>query len=420
MSHASCTPAEGDSARDARAASDACPRVLVLSRSYPNSQFPTLGLWVRRLVRAASRDADMAVVSPVPYAPPIPFTDAFDRYRKVERRRTGQDGIPVEYPRVPAGPGYLLHPLEAALQYLPVRGTVDRLHERRPFDLIHAHFIYPEGVVAAGLGRRYGIPVVTTEHSLWRPWLDEYGSVRRQVLWALDHIRTVTVVSEAVRDSVEAIAGGDGPETRLLPNVLDDQIFTPPAGDAGRVEGRILFVGAVRRVKGLDVAVRALDRLIAERPAVHLRVVGEPFRRSYEEDEREVRELIAELGLSDRVTFVGGLPPEGVADEMRSAQVLVVPSRRESFSSVTVEALACGTPVVATRCGGPEEILDEETGMLVPPEDPEAFAEGVDLVLSGGRRFKSNTMRQSMLNRYDRSAARERLALLYRDVVRSN
>lgn len=392
------------------------PRVLVLSRSYPNSQFPSLGIWVERLVEAAADDADPAVVSPVPYAPPLPYTNAFERYRKVERRRTADGGVPVEYPRVPAGPGYLLHAADALLQYLPVRRTADRFHSERPFDLIHAHFIYPEGVMAARLGRRYGVPVVTTEHSLWLPWLDDHPMVRRQALAALDDIRVVTVVSETVRRTVQAVVGDREVETRLLPNVLDDETFTPPADPGQRIAGRLLFVGAVREVKGLDIAVRALDRIADRRPSVHLRVVGEPFRHSYRKDEREVRKLIDRLGLSERVTFVGGLSPDGVAKEMRTARALVVPSRRESFSSVTVEALACGTPVVATRCGGPEEILTEDTGVLVPPEDPKALAEGIDSILSGRRMFNRDQMHTRTVERFDRSAARRRLVSLYRDI----
>lgn len=390
--------------------------MLVLSRSYPNSQFPTLGIWVERMVEVASAHVDTAVVSPVPYAPPLPFLDDLARYRDVERRRTEEDGTLVEFPRVPSGPGYLLHPLDALLQYLPIRRTVDRLHGRQPFDLIHAHFVYPEGVLAARLGRRYGVPVITTEHAMWRPWLDDYGSVRRQVLQALDGIRAVTAVSQAVRETVADVAGDDV-ETRVLPNVLDETLFTPPRPGDGRVDGRLLFVGVVREVKGLDVLVRALARLAADRPSVHLRVVGEPFRRSYREDERRVRELVEELGLSGRVTFVGGRSPEGVAEEMRKARLLVVPSRRESFSSVTVEALACGTPVVATRCGGPEEILTGSTGVLVPPEAPDALARAIESVLTGRSRFDPVHLRRHAVERYGRAASRERIRSLYSRVM---
>lgn len=391
-------------------------RVLVLSRSYPSSEFPTMGIFVERLTELTAEERDVSVICPVPWAPPLPFETDFDRYRRVERSRTGENGVRVEYPRVPAGPGYLLHPIDAWLQHLPVRRTADRIRDEVGFDLIHAHIAYPEGVLAARLGRRYGVPVVTTEQAMWKPWLDDYPSVRRQVLSALDDIEIVSVLSEALRKQVHEIVPGEI-ETRLLPNMIDERIFTPPETSDERVADRLLFVGTVRRVKGLDVLVRALPHVIEDHPDVHLRVVGEPFLPAYREDERAVRELVDELGLGDRVEFAGGRPPAGVAEEMSRAAALVVPSRRESFATVVPEALACGTPVIATRCGGPEEILTEETGLLVPTEDPPALAGALDDLLSGRASFFPETLRSHALDRYGREATRERIRDLYRAAI---
>lgn len=392
------------------------PRVLVLSRSYPSSEFPTMGIFVERMTELAAESMEMSVVCPVPWAPPLPFETEFDRYRRVERSRVGENGARVFYPRVPSGPGYLLHPIDAFLQYLPVRRTADRIHDEVGFDLVHAHIVYPEGAIAARLGRRYDVPVVTTEHAMWKPWLDDYPTVRRQVLSALDNIEVVSVLSEALRRQVRDIAPGDV-ETRLLPNSVDETIFTPPASPDDRHPERLLFVGTVRRVKGLDVLVRALPRVLEEHPGAGLRIVGEPFRRSYREDEKDVRALVEKLGLTDRVEFVGGKPPEGVAEEMKRAPALVVPSRRESFATVIPEALACGTPVIATRCGGPEEILTDDTGILVPTEDPPALARAIDDLLSGRVSFPADTLRSRAVDLYGRDATRERIEGLYRSAL---
>lgn len=395
------------------------PRVLVLSRSYPSSAFPTMGIFVERMTELAAEAMDVSVVCPVPWAPPLPFDTRFDRYRRVERSRVGENGVRVYYPRVPSGPGYLLHPFDAFLQYLPVRRTVDRIHDEVAFDLVHAHIVYPEGVMAARLGRRYGVPVVTTEHAMWKPWFDDYPSVRKQVLAALDDIHVVSAPSEALRDQIRGIAP-EGMETHLLPNVVDERVFTPPESPDVRDPTRLLFVGAVRKVKGLDVLVRALPEVIEVHSEVRLDVVGEPFRRAYRQDEADVRALVTELGLTNRVEFVGGRPPEGVAEEMRRVAALVVPSRRESFATVIPEALACGTPVIATRCGGPEEILTEETGILVPTEDPPALAGAIDDLLSGRVSFSSDTLRSWAVDLYGRAAARERIEQVYRTAVGVN
>lgn len=371
-----------------------------------------MGVFVERLVGLAAERTKVTVVCPVPWAPPLPFSTPFDRYRRVERRRVAENAVRVEYPRVPAGPGHLLHSVESWLRYLPLRRTVDRIRRERGFDLIHAHLIYPEGVVAARLGRRYGVPVVTTEHAMWKPWLEDYPLVRRQVTSALEHIAVVSVVSEALGRQVEEVVGSRA-RVQLLPNAVDEDVFMPFAGAEPRDPDRLLFVGTVRKVKGLDVLVRALPGIVDARPTARLRVVGEPFLRSYRRDEEEVRSLVADLGLTDRVDFVGGLRPAAVAEEMRRAAVLVVPSRRETFATVIPEALACGTPVVATRCGGPQEILTPDLGILVPTEDPPALAEAVARVLSRPSDFRVQRLRDSAVERYGREATVRRLHDLY-------
>ena len=391
------------------------PRVLVLARNYPNNAFPTLGLWTERFVAASAGVARPTVVAPVPYAPPLIPMHWARRFRSVERDRT--DGsVTVHHPRVPAGPGQLLHALDARLAFRTIRRTVLALHAAEPFDVIHAHFIYPEGVIAARLGAELGIPVVSSEHAMWRPWLDRHPAVRRQVQRALPQIACVTTVSETLRRTIVELFGDVVP-VEVIPNVVDDQVFVARRPDEPRDQGHLLFVGLIRHVKGLDVLVRALGHLLPDHPSLHLTVAGGAFYRSYERDATEVRSLVAALGLQDRVRFIGEVAPPDVATLMRRSALLVVPSRRESFSLVTAEALASGTPVVATRCGGPEEILTPDTGELVPVGDPAALAIAIEATLS--RRYDPQRLRQYAVERFGRAAAARRLGSLYARVTGS-
>jgi glycosyltransferase involved in cell wall biosynthesis len=102
---------------------------------------------------------------------------------------------------------------------------------------------------------------------------------------------------------------------------------------------------------------------------------------------------------------------------MRASAALVVPGRRESFSAVAIEALASGTPVVATRCGGPEDFLTGETGMLVNPDDPEALGQGIDAVLRARARFEPSSLRYVAVSRFGMNATAERLRVLYSEVL---
>ena len=391
------------------------PRVLVIARNYPNNILPTLGIWTARFVQASTGAADPTVIAPVPYAPPGIPIEAFARFRRVARQRH-ENGTVVHHPRVLVGPGYLLHSFEASLGYPRVRRLADRLHRQAGFDLIHAHFIYPDGVIAARLGQRYGIPVITTEPAPWLPWLRDYPRVGCIVNEALAHIRVVTAVSESLRQNIAA-AAGPTVATEVLYNVADDETFRAPAPGERWDPDQILFIGVVRHVKGLDVLAHALARLASRRPKLRLVVVGAAYYRGYQKDEADARAVIDQLGLGTRVVFIGQVGPAEVAAALRRSAVLVVPSRRETFSTVTVEALASGTPVVATRCGGPEETLTRETGRLVPAEDPEALAAGIEEVLETREAFDPGHLRHYAVSKFGRAAAAARLESLYARVL---
>ena len=391
------------------------PHALVLSRNYPNPEFPTLGLWAERMVAAAAPIADCTVVAPVPWTPPLlPHADS-QRYRRVPRHRHAASG-PVHHPRVLIPPGHRFHAQDARLQFPAIRRAVLDIHQIRPIDLIHAHLIYPDGVMAARLGAELGVPVITTEHALWQPWLDQWPAIRRQVLEAARQISTITVVSAAMERSVREVLG-TGARVERLPNLVDDTVFRLPHPDERRDPNQLLFVGAVRHVKGLDVLVRALPSLVAQRPALRLVVIGEAFYGQWRRDEADVRRLCQEVGVADRVDFVGRRSSAAVAEAMRTSALLVVPSRRESFSAVAIEALASGTPVVATRCGGPEEFLSEATGGLVPVEDPAALAEAIGRVLAAPERFDLTALRQTAIDSYGMASGTTRIGALYHPLL---
>jgi glycosyltransferase involved in cell wall biosynthesis len=376
-------------------------RLLVLARNYPNPELPLLGLWTQRLVQCVTGSVEAKVVSPVPYAPPLPALGSLDyygRHRRVPRRRW--DGpVEVFHPRMLIGPGSSTRVLEALAYALAAVPAVRRLRREFPFDLIHAHFTYPDGVVARLLGRRYGVPVVITEHAPWLPWMDEAPLIRRQAVWAARTCDAHIPVSSYVRRTLLEVMDGRARPTEPIPMLVDGETFKP-SGTGRKQPPQILFVGAVRRAKGADVLIEALAQLRRTHPEVRLVLAGEPFYRSYARDFEQILERVRELGLERCVDVVGPKPPPEIARLMSESALLVVPGRAESFSAVAIEALACGTPVVATRCGGPEEIVTPELGRLVPREDPVALAEAMGDVLDEPQRYPPQALRRLVLGRF--------------------
>ena len=391
-------------------------RVLVLSRNYPNNVMELLGLWVRSSTRQVATFCDVKVVSPVPYCPPLPgMPDNYSRFRRIERR--SQDGaIESLHPRFLLGPGYTTHTIEWLSYLASVRPTVDRLRREFPFDLIHAHFTYPDGVVAVHLGRRYGVPVVITEQNPWGPWMDKYASVRRRAIQASKQSACHIAISELVRRTIRQYAGTTENVT-VIPDGVDGSLFTLPSSGLPRERDQILFAGAIRPVKGVDVLLQAMRHFADQNRRATLVLVGEAFYTAYKQEEVRLKQLTRDLGLADRVTFAGKQPLPELVRLMQHSAVLVLPSRYESLGMVLIEALACGTPVVATRCGGPEEIVNDRVGVLVPPEDPEALARGIAHVLGHARDYDPVALRTYALDRFGLELVGERLREVYEDAV---
>src|SRR5262249_230342 len=158
-------------------------------------------------------------------------------------------GVEVLHPRFLVGPGYSTHQIEWLLYDAAIRKSVAGMRANFPFDLIHAHFTYPNGVVAAPLGRRYGVPVVITDQNPWGAWMDQCPSVRRKAIWGARQCAAQIAISRAVRETIENYAG-HLPHLRIIPDGVDGSLFTLPQTGARRSKDQILFVGAIRPVKG--------------------------------------------------------------------------------------------------------------------------------------------------------------------------
>lgn len=385
-------------------------RLLVLSWNYPTAAAPQRGLWAERMCDAAARGADVRVIVPTPWVPPLVPFEALSRFRRIPARET-RGAVEVYFPRVPGSIEYFSHDYDARLALPAILRLARELHRERPFDLIHAHFVYPDGVVASQVGEALGIPVMTSEHAFWTPWLVDQPSVGAQVARALPRIQLVTAVSEFLRKSISEYTRG-AVELDVLPNVVDDTVFRPAL--ARRDPNEVLYVGLVRKFKRVDVLLRGVAEARKTLPDLRLRILSANAFRAYSKDRREMHALITSLGLGRSVDVVTGSDPPAVAEAMRRAALVAVSStRRETFCSVAAEALACGTPLVVTRCGGPEEFFSEGDGEMVEADDPSAFARGLTSVLARQHEFRGDEIHARVVARFGRAAWSERALALY-------
>lgn len=407
MSKPTATPSSGPESK---------PQVLTIATQFPAPGFPTRGLWTERMLRATLDHVRHEVIVPVPWLPPFIHSEQRRRHRLAPAGP--QKGlITAHFPRTRHLDLRVFRSKEVDNFYPAVHKLARRLHHEDPIHLLHAHFIYPEGVLAARLGADFGIPVLVTEHANWLPWLAQDPRTHRQVMAALPHIAGVVAVSESSADTIRQVAGNAVP-VEVIPNAVDDEVFTVQDPSL-RDPDRIVCCAAVRRVKGLDILLRAMPSILKERPQARIEIVGDPFLPAYRREVHALKHLSAQLSLGRRVQFLGPLPPLKVAALMSRAAVVVLPSRRESFGNVLIEAMATGTPVVSTRCGGPESIVSAATGRLVAPEAPEEMARAILDVMNAPDSFVAAKMRHEAVSLYGMKATGTRLAALYQRIMQA-
>lgn len=325
-------------------------------------------------------------------------------------------GVGVAHPRFLTGPGYSTYNIEAKLYYWSIRLQIDRLRSEFPFDLIHAHFGYPDGVVAAKLARRYNVPFIITEHASWVPWMNNYPAARRQAVWAASRCSFHIAVSNFARQTIEQFTGVSE-RLRVVPNGVDVDLFQRSPDFGPSDPDQLLYVGFMRRIKGIDILLRAMAQVVKQRPEVRLVLVGGGIYRDSKAQESELRELARELGLENNVDFVGVKTPGEVARYMCESSLLVLPSRTETFGAVLIEALACGTPVVATRCGGTEDIVTDDVGRLVEKENPGELARAIMDVMAHREQFDPVVLRKHALRNFSWEEVARRTRELYEQAI---
>jgi glycosyltransferase involved in cell wall biosynthesis len=384
-------------------------RILVTSRLYPSAACPSRGTFVHHQVRFLLDHCTVSVVSPTPWSLPLPGKGRWSAYGRIERAGV-LDGVEVRYPRY-LSPPWRLGFTSAWQRYL---AALSRAVDGIP-DLIHAHLAYPDGLAAVRLGRRLGRPVVISVHGHDVRELPEARPAwRRLVVQALQGAAAVIVSSADVRRRVLAL-GTDPARVRFVPQGVDCRLFRPSTerrpGEGG---WRLLYLGRFDPNKGVGVLLAAMARLREQGRPVGLRLVGgSPMSGTGALFQRQVHDL----GLAGVVEFCGELPWTRVPAEIGQADLLVLPSFYDSFGIVLIEAMACGLPVVATRCGGPEELVPPEAGELVPVADPEALAQGIARVLDRYATYDRAAIRRRIERLYDYPELAARIAGIYREVL---
>jgi teichuronic acid biosynthesis glycosyltransferase TuaC len=350
-------------------------RLLTFSTLFPHAGRPNQGIFVENRLRhlLASGDATSLVLAPVPWFPSNSkrFGDwaVHARAPAAETRH----GIQIHHPRYLVIPKVGMSVAPWLLYRAMVPHVARLLAEGYRFDVIDAHYLYPDGVAATWLGRRFGLPVVMTARGTDVNLIPRYRVPRGLILGAIRDAGALVAVSAALKTVLVELGAPDEKVT-VLRNGVETSLFRPPEDRAtarralGLKNKTLLSVGGLIERKGHHRTIEAMRQL----GDFELVIVGEGPERD------RLAGLIETFGLSDRVRLLGPRPHPELPSIYGAADASMLASSREGWANVLLESMACGTPVVAANIwGNPEVVREPAAGVIYEPNTPDGIAAGV-------------------------------------------
>jgi glycosyltransferase involved in cell wall biosynthesis len=350
-------------------------RTLLFSTLYPSSVRPSHGIFVETRLRhlLASGEVETRVVAPVPW---FPFRHSrFGDYAKhaAVSAHEVRNGINVTHPRYLLLPRFGMNMAPASLARAGLKAARKLIAAGYDFDLIDAHYFYPDGVAATMIGKALNKPVVITARGTDINLIPQYDKPRRMILQAAEDCAAMITVCTALKDAIVGL-GGTAQKITALRNGVDLQLFQPEDKSQARTafgmndQFAIASVGHLIERKGHHLVIEALAQI----PDAELYLAGGG------EEGTRLRALADQLGVTQRVHFLGAMPQARLRTLYSAVDCLVLASSREGWANVLLEAMACGTPVVATNVWGtPEVVADPAAGVLMDERSAGGIVRGV-------------------------------------------
>lgn len=372
-------------------------KILAISYLFPNCQQPNHGIFVLNRLTAMSKYADITIINPIPDSPFHRFIDKFKPLKKIPESET-MNGLTVYHPRFLSIPGYLKS-IEINSYKRAVQKVIDSIGF--DFDVVDLHWTFPDLPTGHYLSNRYDVPFNVTLRGMEAFHIQD-NDIRQQVVKKyLKNVTKVISLSEEMATTADQLAQ-TGNRTAVIRNGVDtDKFYYLDQAESRTVLGLpqdkqiILGVGALIHRKGFDLVIKALSALTQQEKFQNLvfYILGSE---GAEGDYRaELKRYVTEHNLEDHVVFQGAVPNQQLVTWYNAVDVFCLSSRGEGSPNVLTEALACGTPAVATKVGSVPEIMASEPdlGEVIENDNLADLTKSLDAVLS---------------NTYDRELAAQR------------
>jgi L-malate glycosyltransferase len=370
--------------------------ILILTHSYPDANNRWRGVFVQEQVKALSTSHEIIVVHlKVDYTHFAPFS----KYKFIKRKNQQI----TEY-ELTTGRSF---PVINQLKYLSdtyafIKKEILRYHK---IDIIHSHLSYPAGFLGTIIYKKKNIPNIITEHSSIRKYFRSL-ILKNCVEYALKNSPGVVCVSNALRNEILKVVDR---KISVIYNVIDIEKFRLADPDTGNTIN-IGFLGSLaNQNKGLDLLLKAVSFIKNKNIILHIGGKG-ILLDSY-------IKMSEELGITKICRFYGEILPGKVADFYSELNIFVLPSRYETFGIVLVEAMASGLPVIATKCGGPEEIITPSTGLLISTENVGELSEAITFMSGNLQLYDRAVIRNYVNNTFGYKVFLNKIGSVYENLL---
>lgn len=343
-------------------------KILVLSHMYPNNINPIAGIFVHEQVKALKKmGCEVKVLSPVPWTPfPVKIMNKkWNNYSKISNYEKIED-IDVYYPRKITFPKNFLLDKSGIIYFNAIKKIVREIYKDYKFDIIHSHSALPDGYAGMLLKREYNKPLVTTIHGKdFQQTIFKNKKCLKAVLKVLNESDKVITVSKKLENIGIKLCDEYNKFATINNGFNCDKVFNKNSLLKHKYKGKLvlLSVGNLIKTKGHDITIKALKAIDKLNYNFKLLIIGDGV------EKENLMNLTNKLQLEDKIEFLGQLSHELVMEYMSICDIFVLPSWKEGFGVVYVEAMAHGKPVIGCKGEGIDGIVvDDKNGILVNPK----------------------------------------------------
>ncbi len=277
-------------------------------------------------------------------------------------------------------------------------------------DLIHAHVAFPGGYIAEKLAFEFKLPYIITEQMSPFPFylfLDKQKSIQDRLITAYKNAKYNIAITDGLADRMKKY---EIPRIKIIPNMIDQDHFKIPVGSQNNKHFTFFSLGRIVNQKGFDILLKAFARVLEKRNA-KLRIGGDG------EQKPNYLKISKSLGINEHVSWLGCLNRDQTLKEFQNCDAFVLASRHESMGIVFAEAMACGKPVICTRCGGPEFFVDHTAGYLVNPENEPELVESMIKMIDNFKDYNPKAIRGSFEGKFSIPKVASQIMEVYKDVL---